>query len=600
MLKIEKVYKAISDKVNLFIIAVFFVSCFTNNFAQNKNFNINDNTSNNLAIYTGNFGEGDITSDDVVTFTQRRGTLLMGPALWSGPMVLQNVKADSFVVAAHPRFSVKFIKDNNGIVNNAHIYGLSKNNLYTRLDEKSQWPVQYLLSGHPVKAAKKYVETDPSGVKRFATVGTRYVVSHPTDTKIAIDYYNELNKLIPGNSELLSGLGYALIFGGDRIKATEVYKKVLSIDSSNSDALTALKRLGVIPQRENTGWKLPFKLDSLFSQPRRDEIQSVWNQWEKRNLEPEGIKVILKKEIDLNGVKAEAWVVSHLVHGQRHLGVIIIPDAVKHGSAPVVVEAKGVSPDFFPLVIPDGLTSPLILGDARNSVIYVAPGYRGENIIIGSDTLTSEGDRSDAWDGATDDLIAFLKVALKITPEADTNHICVFGRSRGGTVALLSGIRDKSIGCVVSWAAPTDWFSLMGQEGWTQRELVEDGLRNKSTLFQTAGQFIKTFLKSAIKGEENLEQVRLHIIASSPLYFASHLSLAQVNWGIEDPIVPIINGKEFVARYKKSGRSDKCLEVHFYPDAGHDQDRQLAPIFAKEFILKAFKMNKKELEGCKK
>ena len=94
--------------------------------------------------------------------------------------------------------------------------------------------------------------------------------------------------------------------------------------------------------------------------------------------------------------------------------------------------------------------------------------------------MTSEGDRSDVWDGATDDALALLNVALKITPEADARRIAVFGRSRGGTVALLAAIRDPRIRQVVDWAGPSDLFRLMGQDGWTQREAVAEGLRYRS------------------------------------------------------------------------------------------------------------------------
>jgi hypothetical protein len=215
--------------------------------------------------------------------------------------------------------------------------------------------------------------------------------------------------------------------------------------------------------------------------------------------------------------------------------------------------------------------------------VYVAPGYRGERVVAGADTLLSEGDRSDAWDGATDDLLALLRVAMRVVPEADTSRVCVFGRSRGGTVALLAGIREPRIDCVVAWAAPTEWLTLMGLGGWTQRELVEEGLRRRSQPGETGGQFIDYFLRAAIERRRDLAETRLHLIASSPLHFARSAGAVQAHWGIDDGIVPVVNGRRFAAAYR-AGASSGPLDARFHPDAGHDQDRQLAPRQSREFL----------------
>lgn len=324
------------------------------------------------------------------------------------------------------------------------------------------------------------------------------------------------------------------------------------------------------------------------------------SRWSRRDLEPRDVEVALRRQVDLGGVPAEVRVVAHRVHGERHFGAVVVPDGADPGSLPVLIEAKGVSASFFPHEIPGGLTSPGLMGDARGQVVYVAPGYRGERVIVGSDTLTAEGDRSDAWDGATDDLIALLRVALRTTPEADTSRVCVFGRSRGGTVALLSGIRERRVDCVVSWAAPTDWFRHMGLDGWTQHELVEDGLRHRAVPGETGGQFINYFLSAPLDGRRGLAGTRRHLIASSPLYFAERLPLAQVHWGLEDTIVPAVNGEAFVARYERARGEGPCLSVRFHPVAGHDQDRQLAPMQTREFLLAAFETTSRDLAACRR
>lgn len=552
-----------------------------------------------LDVFAGAYGAGDAASDAVVTFTRRRGELLMRPALWSGPMVLRRVAADSFVVSTHPEFGATFVRRSDGCVTGARVRGLSPEGWYGRLDPGSPRPVQLLLDGRPREAARRYVASDPSGTERFVTVGRRVLRSLPTRTSDAVAFLAELGRLLPDAPAVHAALGDALVAAGERAEATRAYRRARELDPANEAATAALTRLGELSAPADSGWRLPFDLQALLAPPRAEEIDAVWARWERRDLEPREVEVVLRRRVDLDRVPAEARVVAHRVHGERHVGVVVVPDGAAPGALPVLVEAKGVSPSFFPLRVPDGLTSPGLLEEARGRVVYVAPGYRGERVIVGGDTLVSEGDRSDAWDGATDDLIALLRAALEITPEADTSRVCVFGRSRGGTVALLSGIRERRVDCVVSWAAPTGWFSRMDLMGWTQRELVADGLRNRAAPGETGGQFINYFLSSALDGQSGLRQTRRHLVASSPLYFAERLPLAQVHWGLEDTSVPAVNGRDFVARYREAGRPERCLDVHLHPDAGHDQDRQLAPDRSRAFLLEAFGMTAHQLAACR-
>lgn len=552
-----------------------------------------------LDLFVGSYGHGDDSSDAVVTFIEKRGELLMHPALWSGPMVLRRVGTQAFVVSEHPRFGATFLRGVDGCVTGARVRGVSPEGEYKRLDPGSPRPVQLLLAGRPREAARQYVAADPSAVVRYVEVGRRFLQNAPTRVGEAVAFFTELGRVLPEEPTVHAALGDALVFAEKRARATQAYERALALEPSNAVAITALRRLAARPAPAGAGWQLPFPLEALFAPPRGEEIDAVWSGWKRRDLEPRDVEVVARHRVDLDGEPAEARIISHRVHGQRHLGVVVVPEGAAPETLPVLVEAKGVSPSFFPLRVPGGLTSPGVLGDARGQVIYVAPGFRGEEVIVGPDTLASEGKRSDAWDGATDDLIALLRAMLEVTPEADGSRVCVFGRSRGGTVALLSGMRERRVDCVVSWAAPTDWFSRMGLEGWTQRELVEEGLRNRATPGETGGQFINYFLNAAIAGRRDLGDARLHLIASSPLYFAERLPLSQVHWGLEDTIVPSVNGRDFVARHEAAGRARGCLDSHFHPNAGHDQDRQLAPHETRAFLLRAFGMTSREIAACR-
>ena len=331
---------------------------------------------------------------------------------------------------------------------------------------------------------------------------------------------------------------------------------------------------------ESEGWTLPFSLDALFAPPSAAEIEGVRKAWLARDLRAADATVVEVEPYDLGRVRGEIRIVSHRVHGSLHYGAVIVPGGAAPRSCAVIVDAKGVSWDYFPR----NLDSPpgAVVAAASDQAKYVTfvPGYRGERLILGNRTFLSEGDRTDVWDGAADDAIAFLTAALRVTPEADPERIGIFGRSRGGTVALLAGARDPRIRAVVAWAAPTDHFTpRIEQSGWARRESVELGLRHESPPSAVGGQFIELFLRGAIARKHELGDVRRHLLAGSPLYFADTLPATQIHYGEDDRIVPQRNGRELARR-----RPD--ADAHFYPRHGHDTDSATAYRLTGAFFAK--------------
>jgi dipeptidyl aminopeptidase/acylaminoacyl peptidase len=283
-------------------------------------------------------------------------------------------------------------------------------------------------------------------------------------------------------------------------------------------------------------------------------------------------------------------IVSHLVHGIRHYGLIIYPDRAAPGTLPVIVIAKGVSPTYFPLNISDQ-PNDAFMGEMSDRFIYVWPSYRGEVLNFKGRSFQSEGDRRDALDGATDDTLALLSVALQTTPEADATRVCIYGQSRGGNVALLAGIRDKRFKCVVDVSGPTDWFYLMGTNGWTEQELWTEAVRTHANTEETGGQNLERFMMRAIEGKASLAEVRHNMIASSPLYFARRLPLTQLHYGLQDTSVPVRNGRRMVGEMKRAGIPASRYEAYFYPNEGHDTDRINGPEIIRKFILKHLNIN---------
>ena len=280
----------------------------------------------------------------------------------------------------------------------------------------------------------------------------------------------------------------------------------------------------------------------------------MWADWRARRLDAADVEVLATRDVTFGGVSMEARLLRHRVHGLRHHGLVLTPRAATPGCCPVLLEAKGVSWNFFPLRVPGGLNLPGILGPDLARFVLVVPGFRGETIVWDGQAYLSEGDPRDPWDGATDDLLALLNAALTVTPAADASRVGVFGRSRGGTVALLAGLRDPRIRAVAAWAAPTDHFRLMTHGGWTKEEEVRVALRRGAPPREDGGQFIDQFLRPAIDGGAALAAMRHKLLASSPLYFAEQLPATQVHYGLEDSIVPAANGRALAKRLPSQPR----------------------------------------------
>jgi dipeptidyl aminopeptidase/acylaminoacyl peptidase len=314
----------------------------------------------------------------------------------------------------------------------------------------------------------------------------------------------------------------------------------------------------------------------------------VENDWATRDLAPSGIREELRDHVRFGSWDANIRIVSHLVHGSRHYGAIIYPDGASTAKLPVILVAKGVSPTYFPLNIGDQ-TDDGLMGSGSDKYIYALPSYRGEVLNFRDRTFTSEGDRRDALDGATDDTLALLTVALETTPLADPERVCIYGQSRGGNVALLAGIRDKRIKCVVDVSGPTDWFYLMGTNGWTEQELWTEAVRTHANTLETGGQNLERFMGRAIEGKADLAAVRRNMIASSPLYFAKRLPRTQLHYGLEDPFVPVRNGRKLVEAMRAAGVPASRYEAHFYPNEGHDTDRINGPALIRRFISASLK-----------
>ena len=539
------------------------------------------------AQFAGRYTDG---KDYAVYFEQTQYGLTIRPVMWTATQLLREKSKDKFEVVDRTSRGADFQRDRAGRVTRVSIRGMDGEGLQLRRSDAPLLPVELLLAGRGRQAANEYVSRNE--LAKAIQTAEQVLMRLPTKTTSVVEFLNELSPKLASDAKFHCLLGYALVQAGDRRAALVSFKRAYELDPRDEKTISALARLNALPKApSDDGWKIPFPLASVFAKPTATEIAAVEKDWASRDLKPRGVKEELRSTVRIADRTFNVRIVSHLVLGSRHYGAIIFPANASAKSLPIIIEAKGVSPTYFPLDL-ENLHSPRMMGDDADKFVYVVPTFRGEVLNFNGKTFKSDGDRTDALDGATDDAIALLSVALQTTAEADSSRICVFGQSRGGNVALLTGIRDKRIDCVVDWAGPTDWLYAMGTNGWTEQELWAEGLRIRANTLQTGGQNIERFLKRAIDGKATLADVRRRMIASSPLYFAQRLPRSQFHYGLEDPSVPVRNGRELVANLRRHGIPASRYESFFYPGQGHDTDRILAPVSSREFLEKILRSRK--------
>lgn len=533
------------------------------------------------AQHAGRYTDG---KDYAVYFEQKSYGLTLRPVMWTATQLLRETEKDKFVVVDRPTRGAEFLRDSQGHIVGVKVIGMDGEGLQLRRQAGPPLPVELLLGANARGAAAGFIARGDT--RKALEVAEQVLRRLPTKTRDVVEFLDNLAPHFTNDAKFHRMRGYALVQAGDRKEALAALRRSYQLDPRSSETTSALARLNAPPPGlTGEGWKLPFPLADVFAQPTSAEIAAVEDDWSTRDLEARGVRDELKSSIQFGAHKFNVRIVSHLVHGKRHYGVILTPHGTASKPLPVIIEAKGVSPTFFPLDL-TRLAAPRMMSGLASDFIYVVPGFRGEVINFEGRTFTSEGDRTNALDGATDDTIALLSVALEITPQADADRICAFGHSRGGTVAMLTGIRDKRIKCVVNWAGPTDWFYAMGTNGWTEEELWREALRTRATPQQAGGQNVERFLQRAIEGRASLAEVRHRMIASSPLYFAHRLPRSQHHYGQEDPSVPLRNARELLARFKNLRWSPIQYEMFIYPGQGHDTDRIMSPVHSRTFIVR--------------
>ena len=540
-------------------------------------------------VYAGRYA---LTEDLVLVVRREADSLTLLPSFWTTAQILEPVGEDSFRSLRHPQIEFDFVRGPAGAVTALVASGHRElGGAARRMGDAEVLPVENLLRGEPRAAVAALVEDDLATPHRALRLGEKLLRNFPSRADEAAAYAELLAERLPESPEVLALLGAARVRAGRRAEALAACRRALELEPDHAWARAALRHLDprTGQQEPADARKPPFDLDTVFRPPSPDEIAAVRRDWAARDLAPRGFEQVDVQPLETPYGRFRVRIVAHAVHGSRHYGAILVPQGAGVGTCPVVVDVRGVGWDYPPRRISANLRTIEILREHATRFVLVVPSFRGEVLELGDASYRSEGDRRDAWDGATDDTIALLSVALETTPEA-TDRVCAYGKSRGGTVALLAAARDPRIDCVVDWAGPADWFERMGTWGWTLREQVADGLRYRWKPGEGSGsaaQFIEWhFDRLTDSGRPTLPQVRHAVLAASPLHFAETLPPSDLHYGIEDRSVPIANGIALQERLETLGPTARSHQVHLHEGTGHEMPYPRAYDVSRDFLLR--------------
>lgn len=313
-------------------------------------------------------------------------------------------------------------------------------------------------------------------------------------------------------------------------------------------------------------------VDALFAPPTEAETTLIASQWATRAVQVEGtvvedsfdMSIMIPAPYTTYGVPV-AWtqpatatlrVVSHLVDGFRHNGILLVPEAA--GRYPVLVFAHGGDDGVDDLQLAIFLQA---MGTLRDSVAIVVPSFRSEPVELPArDTWLSEGTPS-PWDRDIEDMRSLLRVCAKLDAKLDTSRVAVVGYSRGGGVALLAAERDQVFKSVATIAAPTSF-----QGPWVRK--LADSLLAGGNVDLPGVDFIdSTILQTLKTGRIGMDSARRELIRRSAATWVRRLPAnVQCHHGYADETV---YPEELVRLQSALQGIGRNLDARFYPNKNH-------------------------------
>jgi|GEM_PF-1800686 len=241
------------------------------------------------------------------------------------------------------------------------------------------------------------------------------------------------------------------------------------------------------------------------------------------------------------GINKTIETYGYQLNGAQAYGVIIYPDVAVSKDTPVALMLSGLNQEDPQLYVESLFDMFQSFSNVMDDMLVLVPSYRG-NILKTDGNYKSAGDFCDAYEGATDDSLAFLNLAEDIVAEIDTDKVLAMGWSRGGLLAHLLGQRDDRIAMAITVSAPTDFYRQSVANHYSQ-------------------QYICQFVRN--KSEQESKQ---RALASSPLHFAQYSAMTLIHHGGGDSVVPSWNASEMEAGLTANAIDNR---LYLYPEANH-------------------------------
>ncbi len=288
---------------------------------------------------------------------------------------------------------------------------------------------------------------------------------------------------------------------------------------------------------------------TLLAEPTVEEIGSVVAEWKAKDFSPRGVRVVFAERYP-NGDSLK--VISHLVHGRLHYGLIKIPSGVKVKEAPILLVLNGGGADV-DVVDADNIHRIVsgVCRDVLNRYVLVAPSFRGDVIRGRGFCFRSEGYTGDVWAGAAEDAAYFLEAAKASYGASPDSRVMAIGISRGATVGLILGSLTDKTDHVISISTHTDF---MNENAFYSERVGSD--------------YAKVFFTP----HTSADSVRRRILTSSPLYFADQLPSFEIHQGTEDLLTTVHHAKRLEEKLYSMNRGDSTFKVHYYSGKGHGYD----------------------------
>ena len=319
----------------------------------------------------------------------------------------------------------------------------------------------------------------------------------------------------------------------------------------------------------------------LLRPPTAEELRLVDDAWTRKTWDVAGTTRIGTTTVPVGPVRFAAHLYSFTLNGSPRCGAVLVPPDAADRRFAGLVDIGDIRWDYLDRDLTNGPYVARILGDRARDFTLIVPCARGMGLRVGQLSSRAGGDRRDAWEGAAEDAMAFLTVALTETRRIDAARVGVYGYSRGGGVALIVGQRDPRVKAVLAFAPPTDFFVAMGRPGVDWANRLEEASRDPGLPLDTReSQFLDWF----VRGREALplRELRRRLSAASPLYFTERLPPFQVHQGDDDLAVPVRNATTLRDRAGASA----ARGVLVYPNAGHMLDDTPAAATAREFFVR--------------